>query len=475
MGEFDDIIPEYLTESRELLEAVESGFLALENGTADDETVHTVFRAIHSIKGGAGFVGLTKIERLAHKMEDLLNLIRNHDLVPTPPVTDALLQSLDVLTELFERVDEHEAIDIEGPLRALVAALEAGVDNGLRSQIQQVGASNPESGLPEFEVSEYTLANKLKQGNVFYMRLEMDQIEARGITPIQLVNEMLSMGELLDSKVDLPAVGDPSTYEVRQVCFHVLYATVLEADLLASALGLSEDALRLLNGEDFGLSPAATEAEAPPAPQPAAAKTAASPPAAPAASKPKPARPPAQPAPDANAPQASAPAPVPAPARQEPPTPTPAEAIHPSKGGEYLTFSLGRETFGVDILSVQEIIGLPRLTRLPRSPEHVLGVMNLRGMVVPVLDMRQMLNLAHGESEEPVAVVLMVGEKIMAAVVDAVSDVVQIKEDQVQDAPDFAGPVRRDYVRGLCRHEQEMIILLELDRLLMPEALGYAA
>ena len=129
----------------------------------------------------------------------------------------------------------------------------------------------------------------------------------------------------------------------------------------------------------------------------------------------------------------------------------------------------------MDILCVQEIIGLPRLTRLPRSPEHVLGVMNLRGMVVPVLDMRQMLNLAHGEGEEPVAVVLMVGEKIMAAVVDAVSDVVQIKEDQVQDAPDFAGPVRRDYVRGLCRHEQEMIILLELDRLLMPEAMGYAA
>lgn len=473
MGEFDDIIPEYLTESRELLETVESGFLALENGTADEETVHTVFRAIHSIKGGAGFVGLTKIERLAHKMEDLLNLIRNHDLDPTPPVTDALLQSLDVLTELFERVDEHEAIDIDGPLRALVAALEAGVDNGLRSQIQQVGASKPESGLPEFEVSEYTLANKLKQGNVFFMRLEMDQIEARGITPIQLVNEILSMGEILDSKVDLPAVGDPSTYEVRQVCFNVLYATVLEADLLASALGLSEDALRLLNGGDFGLSPAATEAEAPPAPQPAPAKPAPSAPAAssaPSAPKAKPARPPAQPAPVADSP-----APAPAPARQEAPPPAPIEAAKPSKGGEYLTFNLGRETFGVDILCVQEIIGLPRLTRLPRSPEHVLGVMNLRGMVVPVLDMRQMLNLAHGEGEEPVAVVLMVGEKIMAAVVDAVSDVVQIKEDQVQDAPDFAGPVRRDYVRGLCRHEQEMIILLELDRLLMPEAMGYAA
>jgi chemotaxis signal transduction protein/HPt (histidine-containing phosphotransfer) domain-containing protein len=464
MGEFDDIIPEYLTESRELLETVESGFLALENGAADDETVHTVFRAIHSIKGGAGFVGLAKIERLAHKMEDLLNLIRNHDLAPSPPVTDALLQSFDVLTELFERVDEHEAIDIEGPLRALVAALEAGVDQGLRSQIQQVGASNPESGLPEFEVSEYTLANKLKQGNIFFIRLEMDQIEARGVTPIQLVNEMLSMGELLDSKVDLPAVGDPSTYEVRQVRFNVLYATVLEADLLASALGLSEDALRLLNGDDFGLGQAATAAAEPPPPQTAAQPS--PPPASTAAPAAK-----AKPAPAQAPPDATASAPVPA----RPEAPAPAQAVQPSKGGEYLTFNLGRETFGVDILCVQEIIGLPRLTRLPRSPEHVLGVMNLRGMVVPVLDMRQMLHLAPREGDEPVAVVLMVGEKIMAAVVDAVSDVVQIKEEQVQEAPDFAGPVRRDYVRGLCRHEQAMIILLELDRLLMPEAMGYAA
>ncbi len=460
MGEFDDIIPEYLTESRELLETVEAGFLALENGTADEETVHTVFRAIHSIKGGAGFVGLTKIERLAHKMEDLLNLIRNHDLSPTPPVTDALLQSFDVLTALFERVDEHEAIDIDGPLRALVAALEAGVDNGLRSQVQPVGASRPDSGLPGFEVSEYTLTNKLKQGNVFFISLAMDQIESRGVTPIQLVNELLSMGELLDCRVDLPSVGDPSTYEVRQVCFNVLYATVLEADLLASALGLSEEAIRLLSGEDFGLKPAAPAGEAIPEPKPL-----------PAATDRVPAKPAGVPALTGAEPSPAAPPP----ARQEAPAPEPTPAVQPSKGGEYLTFNLGRETYGVDILCVQEIIGLPRLTRLPRSPEHVLGVMNLRGMVVPVLDMRQMLHLTPREGEEPVAVVLMVGQKIMATVVDAVSEVVQINEDQVQDAPDFAGPVRRDYVRGLCRHEREMIILLELDRLLMPEALGYAA
>ncbi|MFH1057376.1 MAG: chemotaxis protein CheW, partial [Pseudomonadota bacterium] len=166
--------------------------------------------------------------------------------------------------------------------------------------------------------------------------------------------------------------------------------------------------------------------------------------------------------------------PKPAPAAAPPPALAVAEAPA-GRGGEYLTFTLGRETYGVDILCVQEIIGLPRITRLPRSSDHVLGVMNLRGMVVPVLDLRRKLRLAEDPESDAVAVVLKVGEKIMAAVVDAVSDVVQINEKDVQDAPEFAGPVRSDYVLGLCRHEQEMIILLELDRLLMPEAMGHAA
>ena len=436
MGEFDDIIPEYVAESSELLETVEAGLLRLEEGDAPEETVHTVFRAIHSIKGGAGFVGLTKIERLAHKMEDLLNLIRNHDMEPSQPVTDALLQSLDVLTSLFQHVGEHEGIDIEGSLRALAAALDAGVDTGLREAVNTMGSPNPQAGLPAFEVSSYTLSNKIKQGNLFHITMDMSQIESRGLTPMQLVSEMLSMGEILDSKLDLPEVGDPQTYEVASLRFHVLYATVLEADLLSAALRLEEGEARLVGPEDF-------EGQA--AGQPA-----------PAAPQPR---------------QAPVPAPAPAPVPELPEPPSP----EPRKSGEYLTFTLGKEYYGVDVLCVQEIIGLPILTRLPRSPEHVLGVMNLRGMVVPVLDLRRKLNLSWDESQEPVVVVLRVGDKIMGAVVDSVSDVVQFDEEQVQAPPEFAGAVRRDYLRGLSRHDQEMIILLELDRLLAQEGMVNAA
>ena len=458
MGEFDDIIPEYVTESRELLETIESGLLRLEQGGAQDETVHTVFRAIHSIKGGAGFVGLTKIERLAHKMEDLLNLIRNHDLEPSQPITDALLQSLDVLNSLFERIGEHESIDIEGPMRALAAALDSGVDQGVRQQVQSMGEAQPQAGLPAFEVSEYTLKNKFKQGNLFLLTLEMGKMEQRGLTPIQLVNEMLSMGEILDSRLELP-VGDAQTYEVAQVSFQVLYSTVLDGDILGPALHLEADEYRAVSAQDFNL---AGEAQAAPPGQEASR------PAAPPVAAPQTVARPAQPAPAQAAPPAQEALPAPVSAAAAAPEP-------PSRAGEYLTFNLGQESYGVDILQVQEIIGIPRLTRLPRAPEHMLGVMNLRGMVVPVLDMRRKLNLECNESGEAVVVVLRVGEKIMGAVVDSVRDVVQLTEDQVQNPPDFAGGLRRDYLRGLCHLEDEMIILLELDRLLAQETLSNAA
>ncbi len=451
MGEFDDIIPEYITESSELLETVESGLLAMESGDLEDEAVHTVFRAIHSIKGGAGFVGLVKIERLAHRMEDLLNLIRNGDLEPTPPITDALLQSLDVLVSLFERVEEHDEIDIEGPIRALEAALNAEADEGVKQEVTTPAEASEESHLPCFDISEYNIKQKLKSGNVFHLKLNLNQLEQRGMTPIQLVNEMLSMGELLDSLLNLDGIEDSD--EVRM---DVLYFTVLDADLLQAALNLEEPEIRPVSEEDFKVcfdeppkEAAPEQAQDAPAPAPEPAPVA----KAPAAPKP--------------APAAEAPAPA-----APPPAPTPAADSGPvSRGGEYLTFNLGDEHYGVDVLSVQEIIGVPHLSRLPRAPDYVLGVMNLRGNVVPVLDIRRKLGLEVSEEDDPVVVVLHVGEKIMGAVVDGVEDVLEIRDQDIQDAPDFSGTVHKDYLRGLTKRDDELLILLELDRLLAPEDL----
>ncbi|KMY66416.1 hypothetical protein AAU61_17900 [Desulfocarbo indianensis] len=150
--------------------------------------------------------------------------------------------------------------------------------------------------------------------------------------------------------------------------------------------------------------------------------------------------------------------------------PPPAEPEPPRRAGEYLTFTLEAENYGVDILSVQEIMAVPHLTKLPRSPHFVLGVMNLRGMVVPVMDMRLRLGLPTETETEPVVVVLNVNDKYMGAVVDSVSDVIEFKESDIQDPPDFSGVVHREYLRGLCRRDDSLIVLLELDRIIAPES-----
>ena len=457
MSDFDDIIPEFVAESSELLETVETGLLQLETGDVEHEAIHTIFRAIHSIKGGAGFVGLSKIERLAHRMEDVLNLIRNGDLNATQPITDALLQALDVLTSLFERLDEHDIIDVEGPIRALDAALHSTLEDGsIKDDVNAISSPVSETGMPDFEISEYNLKSRLSQGNVFYLHMDMAKIEKRGLTPLQLVNEMLSMGEILDSIAGLGETGDSSTYEVARVVFHLLYFTVLEEDLLMAALHLEEGEFRKVGLDDFNL------ARPEPARAPATAPTAQAEPAP--VQKPAPAESRAQPPVPAQKAQPPAPA-----SQPKPETPPPAESA------EYLTFNLGDEEYGVDILSVQEIIGLPELARLPRSPEYVLGVMNLRGMVVPVIDLRKKLELAVTDEQEPVVVVVRVSDKIMGAVVNGVNDVIELKNAQIQEPPDFVGVVRKEFLRGLTRYQDEMIILLDMVSLMAPETLTNVA
>ena len=452
MSSFDNMIPEFIAESTALLTEVENGLLRLEQGRADQEATNTVFRAVHSIKGGAGFIGLHKIENLAQKMEDLLNLIRGGDLKPIQPVTDSLLQSLDVLAALFKHVDEQDAIDTDGPVRALEAALSAGVEQKVKSQYESRDTPAQESGLPAFSVSRYVLESKFRQGNLYHLRLNLGLIEKRGLTPIQLVNEMLSLGELVDSVVDIESTGEPDDYDADDVTCHVLFSTVLEPDLLAPTLKLEPGEFHLVTQADFMNGPAVVNIIQPTEDSKDTPRQAA--------------QGPIQPLVKTAATESTRQS---VPAAQKDPEHDPED-----NKLEYLTISLGQEIYGVDILSVQEIIGLPSLTMLPRTPEHVLGVMNLRGMVVPVIDLRKKFNMSDGR-QEPVIVVVRVDSKIIGAVVDKVNDVAEIGRGEIQKAPAFSGKIKRDYISGLTRHNGDLVIILELDRLLAPEAMGDAA
>jgi len=143
----------------------------------------------------------------------------------------------------------------------------------------------------------------------------------------------------------------------------------------------------------------------------------------------------------------------------------------PTAAGQYLTFILAGAEYGVDILRVQEIKGWDTATEIPNTPEYIRGVINLRGTIVPIVDLRKRFHMeavAYGNTT--VVVVLKVkgagGEqRTMGFVVDAVSDVYHVTVDQIKAAPDFGSSVNTEFVKGLATVEDKMVILLDIDQL----------
>jgi len=139
---------------------------------------------------------------------------------------------------------------------------------------------------------------------------------------------------------------------------------------------------------------------------------------------------------------------------------------------QVLTFVLGNETYGVDILRVQEIRGWSSVTKIPHAPAHVLGVLNLRGSIVPIVDLRMRFALDRAEYTAVtviivVAVMSAAGRRDFGVVVDGVSDVVDVNTEEVKAAPDLGSKGGgTDYIRGLVPVSDRMVVLLDIDRLI---------
>lgn len=139
--------------------------------------------------------------------------------------------------------------------------------------------------------------------------------------------------------------------------------------------------------------------------------------------------------------------------------------------GQYLTFMLKGEEYGVEILKVQEIKGWDSATPIPNTPDYVLGVLNLRGAVVPIVDLRKRFRL-ESIPYGPTTVVIVVKmqndgkERTVGLVVDAVADVYRLDTEEVQPPPEMGSGVHTDFVRGLATVGDKMVILLEVDRLI---------
>ena len=145
--------------------------------------------------------------------------------------------------------------------------------------------------------------------------------------------------------------------------------------------------------------------------------------------------------------------------------------------GKYLTFSLGEEEYGIGILKIREIIGMMKITPVPQTPAYVKGVINLRGKVIPVLDLRLRFDMPEIDYTDRTCIVVVeisghAGTVQIGLVVDSVSEVLNIRAEDIADTPSFGARVDTDYISGMAKMEGGVKILLDIDRVLSSDEIS---
>ena len=147
------------------------------------------------------------------------------------------------------------------------------------------------------------------------------------------------------------------------------------------------------------------------------------------------------------------------------------------RAGKYLTFHLAKEEFGIRVLKVREIMGLQEITGIPQTPAHVKGVINLRGKVIPVIDLRLKFGVPAAEYTQRTCIIVtqVMGESapiLIGIVVDGVSDVVNLADSDIEDTPEFGDDVAKRYLLGMAKVKGKVKILLDIDRVLSAQELN---
>ena len=151
------------------------------------------------------------------------------------------------------------------------------------------------------------------------------------------------------------------------------------------------------------------------------------------------------------------------------------QVIQPSEE-QFLTLRLHGQDYGITILKIQEIKGWDKVTPIPNSPAYVKGVLNLRGVIVPVIDLRLRFGLPEAERDVfTVIIVANVNGRLTGIVVDAVSDVINVGSEQLCEAPAYEGQENREFIKGLAQVDGKLLVLLDIDRMVNPESLDMSA
>ena len=449
MGEFDDLIEEFVTESKEHIADIEDDLIKIESDMehVDPEVINRVFRAAHSIKGSSKFLDLNNIGDLAHKMEDVLNLIRSGKLIPSSDVAGPLLIAADMLKNMLEDVTTSNDMDISEHIIQLHKILDG--ETAVEKKPQKVSqVKNTADPLAILSTNIDTVRTKLGSSQVYILTIDtakgdMDHIKS----------ELRNLGEVIAQKT-MPG-GKLVT----------LFATIMESDMVPLALGLNKDSFiqvdeSMLRSTSLQSQKPKPEAQVKPVQKPALKV-----------------------------------------AKQEKPTPVAVEeggeeseyrtvsydepsakemiaslkdevqAAQKEDNTSFITFTLDNEVYAVPIQTIEEIIGLQEISLLPNVPDFIKGVINLRGEIVPIMDLRLKFGLKAKEyTPFTVFLIVRVDERLMGMVVDNVADVLVIEPAKVQKKPAFSAKISTDFIDGVYKDAQEdLVILVDVPSLIKPE------
>ncbi len=256
MFEDDSIILEFAQEAREHLDNIEEELvLLLQNtGNPEKEQLNNIFRAFHSIKGGAGFLYLTHIGTLSHALENVLSLMRSGRMTPEKEIVDALLAGVDVLNSLLANVKSSNEMVID-EIMAQLESIQAAPEPPSRGStcdenIELLTASDDSTG---FAVSTFALENLLVEYNHMYvLQYDMEELSrSKATTPLTLIRRLTGAGEIVDARMEAGA-DDLSSLPVQHpLRYDVLYATVLDPDELGAFTGFPPHSVTYYSKESF--------------------------------------------------------------------------------------------------------------------------------------------------------------------------------------------------------------------------------
>jgi two-component system, chemotaxis family, sensor kinase CheA len=253
----DETLRLYVEESLEHLSNIENDLLAIESAGADinEDLVNKVFRAAHSIKGGAGFMGLDHIKELSHKMENVLGMIREREMVPNPEIVNILLLSSDTLRNLLKNVEESNNMDISEHVEALIGL----TSNSMPAQDIKKSSDMTDlilEGKAIFNVSKKDIQNARNKGYFIYL-IKLDLIRdlfEKDITPIDFIAKIQESGTLFNCTFDLEAAGTLQDSNIAEhVPFAILFGTILEPSMVNALFDIEEKNIYEVK-EDFSLS-----------------------------------------------------------------------------------------------------------------------------------------------------------------------------------------------------------------------------